>query len=121
MSSLVRLIRGLFRKRETAEAPRQSAGAKTYRFGETVSCQKCGRKVKIDTPAKDSAGKILVATVDDMMPFAFRCRHCDFITCSECALLAYELHNPRQGIPTCPSCGKVAVMFFAEWLGIKGQ
>jgi len=29
------------------------------------------------------------------------------------------MHNPRQGIPTCPNCGKVAVPFFAEWLTIK--
>jgi transcription elongation factor Elf1 len=96
-------------------------GGTTHRVGETVSCQKCGRKVKIDVPRKDSKGKILLASVDDMMPFAFRCRQCDFITCAECALLAYELHNPRQGIPTCPSCGKVAAMFFTEWLAIKGK
>ena len=96
----------------------QAVSVPTYKVGDKVSCQKCGKKVKIDVPIKDSKGKIVVASVDDMMPFAFRCRNCDFITCAKCALLAYELHNPREGIPTCPSCGEYPV-FFTEWLAIK--
>ena len=76
-------------------------------------------KVKIETPARRiSKGKIVIASVDDMLPyFAFRCEKCNYITCIECALLAYELHNRREGIPTCPSCKEVSgPIFFMEWL-----
>jgi len=94
----------------------------TYKVGDTVKCQKCGRRVKIQSPAKDVNGKIVVASVDDMMPFAFRCVHCDYITCARCSLLAYELHNPREGIPTCPSCNEVSgPQFFTQWLDQKAN
>lgn len=90
-----------------------------YHRGETVKCAKCGRKVKIDLPPRDLKGKIMIASVDDMLPFAFRCEKCNYITCMECALLAYELHNRREGIPTCPSCKEVSgPIFFVEWLDL---
>ena len=109
---MTNILRRLFKARKPSDGT-------TYALGQTVSCEKCGRSVTIDSPRKDSKGKILLSSVEQMMPFAFCCRHCDFITCAECALLAYELHNPRQGIPTCPGCGKVATMFFTEWLSLK--
>jgi len=94
-----------------------TADPATYKIGDMVKCQKCGSRVKIQSPPKDAQGKILVASVDDMMPFAFRCVQCDYITCARCSLLAYELHNPREGIPTCPSCKEVSgPQFFTFWL-----
>ncbi len=96
----------------------------SYHIDDKVKCMKCSRKVIINSPPKDTRGKILVSSVDQMLPFAFRCRACNFITCAECALLAYKLHNPREGIPTCPSCGKFSgsgPIFFTEWLDIKNK
>jgi hypothetical protein len=93
-----------------------------YKVGMKVPCMSCNRKIRIQTLG-DNKGKIVVATVDNMLPLAFRCRNCDYITCVECALLAYELHNPREGLPTCPSCGRVGgqgPILFAEWLDLKG-
>ena len=111
-------LRNLFGSKQPAAT--SSMTEIVYHRGDTVTCAKCGSKVKIATPSRDTKGKIVVATVDDMLPFAFRCRHCAFITCAECALLAYELHNPREGIPTCPSCKEVAgPIFFTEWLDLK--
>ena len=116
MAGLVSVLRRLFGQ---SGAQRETPGATIYEAGGKVDCQKCGRSVKIDVPRKDTTGKILVSSVDDMMPFAFRCRKCDYMTCAKCALLAYELHNPRKGITTCPCCSEVAVPFFTEWLAIK--
>lgn len=97
-----------------------SSSAKTYRAGDTVACDKCGRHVTIKAPS--SRGGILLATPRQMREFAFRCQVCDFITCNDCAVRTYEeLHEPGGGIVTCPSCKKVAgPMFFTEWLEQKG-
>jgi hypothetical protein len=92
----------------------------TYHAGDKVACDKCGRRVLIASPPKDSKGKIVISRVDDMMPFAFHCWKCPFITCVTCALLAFEFHNPREGIPTCPSCGGPC-SFFSQWLEMKAN
>ena len=88
---------------------------------QTVSCQQCRWPMTIDMPRKDSTGKILVARLDDMLGFAFRCRDCNYVTCARCALRASDPTSPRQGVLSCPNCGTVAVPFFAEWLTIKGK
>lgn len=113
-------LRNLFSKKQTVETSDNTEIV--YHKGDTVKCAKCGRNLKIATPARDSKGKIMIASVDDILPFAFRCRHCNYITCAECALLAYELHNRREGIPTCPSCKEVSgPIFFTEWLDLKSK
>lgn len=113
---MMNYFRQLFRRGRAAEASGGAEDASTYRIGGKVRCRKCNRSISIDLPMKDSQGKIVVSTVDDMMPFAFSCQDCRFVTCARCALLAYELHNPRNGIPTCPSCGLVAIGFLREQL-----
>jgi hypothetical protein len=111
-------LHNLFSKRQLADT---SSGSEiVFHMGDTVKCSKCGRKVKIGLPRRDVTGKILIASVDDMLPFALRCEKCNYITCASCAIMAYEIHNPREGIPTCPSCGEVSgPIFFAEWLDLK--
>lgn len=90
----------------------------TYHLGNKVACAKCGRRVLIASPVQDSeGGTYVIGTVDQMMPFAFHCYKCPFITCARCALLAFEFHNPREGIPTCPSCGGPCSLF-SQWLTI---
>ena len=113
---------GLFDRWFGKSKEQDTADPATYKIDGMAKCQKCGRSVKIQTPAKDAKGKILVASVDDMMPFAFFCIHCDYVTCARGSLLAYKDHNPRNGIPTCPSCKEVSgPQFFSIWQDHKAK
>ena len=92
-----------------------------YQFGDSVECENCGRKIKIEGPPYEEGVKMVIsADPIYLRNWAFRCNKCDFITCWKCSTKARGLFNPMKGISRCPSCGAIgSPLLFTEWLRLK--
>jgi len=69
--------------------------AAEYREGQMVSCEKCGKQVRVQFQKK---GTIAIADPQALQTTALRCQDCGFITCYSCASASVQL------MLVCPSC-----------------
>ena len=96
MSLFDRIFGAKPRSSRPARANLSKAASHGYVDGQTVTCQRCQKRVTVRLRGNDG---VVIAVASELETTAFRCLDCGFITCHACAFSA-----TGPSIPVCPSC-----------------